>query len=69
MSIIYTRNQRSKVLLVDYFMLVSCSVYSSTLKMEAMRSFEKSVYFHRTTQRYIPEDKTLQRNLSLAAIV
>jgi hypothetical protein len=34
--------------------------YSSTLKMEATCSSEKSVDFQQTTQRYIPEDRTLQ---------
>jgi hypothetical protein len=33
--------------------------YSSTLKMEAICSFETSVGFQRTTRRYIPEDRTL----------
>jgi hypothetical protein len=35
------------------------AVYSSTLKMEAICSSEKSVDFQRTTRRYIPEDGTL----------
>jgi hypothetical protein len=41
------------------FTLVSCSAYSSTLKMEAICSSETSVYFQRTTRRYIPDDSTL----------
>jgi hypothetical protein len=44
------------------FTLVSCSAYSSTLKMEAMCSSETSVDFQRTTRRYIPEDSTLHNN-------
>jgi hypothetical protein len=42
------------------FTLLSCSVYSSTLKMEAICSSETSVDFQRNTQRYIPEDNALQ---------
>jgi hypothetical protein len=41
------------------FMMVSCSDYSSTLKMENVCSSETSVDFQRTTRRYIPEDTTL----------
>jgi hypothetical protein len=41
------------------FALVSCSVYSSTLDMEAIYSSEKSVEFQRSIQRYTPEDKIL----------
>jgi hypothetical protein len=37
------------------FMLVSCSAYSSSLKMEATRSSETSNGFRRTTRSYIPE--------------
>jgi hypothetical protein len=40
------------------FTLVSCSAYSSTLKMETIYSSEMSVEFQRTTRRYIPEDST-----------
>jgi hypothetical protein len=36
------------------------SAYSLTLKMEATCFSEMSVDFPRTTQRYIPEDSTLQ---------
>jgi hypothetical protein len=41
------------------FTLVSCSAYSSTLKMEATCSSETSNDFQRITRRYIPEDSTL----------
>jgi hypothetical protein len=41
------------------FILVSCLDYPWTLKMETTYSFETSVYFQRTTPRYIPEDRTL----------
>jgi hypothetical protein len=40
-------------------MLVSCSDYSLTLKMEAMCSSEMSVDFQQTVRRYAPEDSTL----------
>jgi hypothetical protein len=35
--------------------LISCSAYSSALKMEAIFSSETSVEFQRTTRRYIPK--------------
>jgi hypothetical protein len=40
------------------FMLVSCSAYSQTLKMEATCSSGTSVDFQRSTRRYIPGDGT-----------
>jgi hypothetical protein len=43
------------------FLLVTCLAYSSTLKMEAVRSFKTSAYFYETTRRHIPEDCTLHR--------
>jgi hypothetical protein len=43
------------------FALISCVAYSSILKMEAICSSETSVYFQRTTRRYIPEDKNSSR--------
>jgi hypothetical protein len=43
-------------------MLLSCSAYSSTLKMEAICSSETSVHFQQTTRRYIPEDSTLHNH-------
>jgi hypothetical protein len=42
------------------FKLVSCSAYTSTLKMEAICSSETLVNIYWTTRRYIPEDYTLQ---------
>jgi hypothetical protein len=45
------------------FMLLSCSTCSSTPKMEAAYSSETSVHFQRTTWRYIPEDRTLNKSL------
>jgi hypothetical protein len=45
------------------FILVSCSTYTSTLKIEAICSNETSVEFQRTTRRYIPEDSTLQEGI------
>jgi hypothetical protein len=40
------------------FMLITCLVYSSTLKMEATCSLETSVDFQWTTPRYIPQGRT-----------
>jgi hypothetical protein len=40
------------------FTLVSCSAYSSPLKMEAICSSETSVEFKRTTRPYVPENIT-----------
>jgi hypothetical protein len=37
------------------FLLVTCSAYSSTLKMEAVHSFGTSVNFYQAIQRHIPE--------------
>jgi hypothetical protein len=53
---------RWRVLLATYFVLVSCLVYSSIQKMEAICSSETSVVFQRTTWRYIPEDRTLRNH-------
>jgi hypothetical protein len=47
-----------KALLHAYFMLVSCLAYSSTLKMEVSCYSKTSVDFQRTTQRYIPKDRS-----------
>jgi hypothetical protein len=44
------------------FTLVSCLAYSSTLKIEATCSSETSVYFQRTTRRYITEDRILHKH-------
>jgi hypothetical protein len=45
------------------FMLVSCLAYSSTLKMEATCCSEMSVDFQWTTRHYIPEHRTLLKNI------
>jgi hypothetical protein len=50
------------VLLFAWFMLVSCLVYSSTLKMEATCSSVTSVDFRRITWHYIPEERTLDNH-------
>jgi hypothetical protein len=41
---------------------VSCSAYSSTLKMEAICSSKTSVDFQRTIRRYIPEHGILHNH-------
>jgi hypothetical protein len=42
--------------------LVSCTAYSSTLKIEETCSSETSVHFQQTTRRYIPEDRILHKH-------
>jgi hypothetical protein len=44
------------------FTLISYLAYSLTLKMEATCSSKMSVDFEWTTQRYIPEDRTLHNH-------
>jgi hypothetical protein len=50
---------KNKLSLPSAFTLVSCSAYSSTLKMEAIYFSKMLVDFQYTVQRYIPEDSTL----------
>jgi hypothetical protein len=49
----------SEALFTNCLTLVSCLAYSSTMKMEATCSSEKSVGFQQTTERYIPQDITI----------
>jgi hypothetical protein len=53
------KQEASMNLLATCFILVSCSAYSSTLKMKATSSSETLVHSQRTTRRYITEDRTL----------
>jgi hypothetical protein len=55
----YSKLSVYRLCLPPAFTLVSCSAYSSTLKMEAIWSSETTVDFQRTTRRYISEDITL----------
>jgi hypothetical protein len=55
-------NGRLHLLLAASFTLVSCLAYSSTLKIEAIYSYETLVEFQRDTWRYIPEDITLHNH-------
>jgi hypothetical protein len=57
-----TDKKDSRLCLPPAFTLVSCSAYSSTLKMEAICSSETSVDIQQPTWRYIPEDSTLQNH-------
>jgi hypothetical protein len=41
------------------YLLVLAEIISSTLKMEAICSFETSVATHQITRRHIPEDDAL----------
>jgi hypothetical protein len=50
----------AEALLATCFMLVSCSAYSSTLKMKAIFSSEMSLDFQWTILHHIPGDSTLQ---------
>jgi hypothetical protein len=47
-------------LLAACFMLASCAVYSSAVKMKVIFSPQTSVKFHRVTRRYMPKNITLQ---------
>jgi hypothetical protein len=49
-----TRTQHDSGSNLTCFLMVSCLSYSSTLKMEAVRSSETLVNFYRTIWRYIP---------------
>jgi hypothetical protein len=63
---IASRPSRMKFsLLAASFMLVSCLAYSSTLKMEAICSSKTSADFHRTTRRYIADNRTFQEETTL----
>jgi hypothetical protein len=44
------------------YLLVLAEMISSTLKMEAIRSSEKSVATQQTTRHHIPEDDTLHNH-------
>jgi hypothetical protein len=44
------------------FTLISFLVYSSTLKMESIYSFETWLDFHRTTRNYISEDRIISNH-------
>jgi hypothetical protein len=48
------------------FFLITCLAYSSTLKIEAVRSSETSVSFYRTTRRHILGDTIVHIFFSLA---
>jgi hypothetical protein len=54
-----TFRRNIQALLPTWFHAGSCSVYSSTLKVEEICPSETSADFQRTTRRYIPEDRTL----------
>jgi hypothetical protein len=50
---------KEPALLATCFVLVSCFVYSSILKIEAKCSSESSLDFQHATRRCIPEDRTV----------
>jgi hypothetical protein len=43
------------------FMLVSCLTYFSTLKIKAVFSSERPVYFCQNIWRYVPEDSIFNK--------
>jgi hypothetical protein len=45
----------------DLLLLVTYMVYSSTLKLEAVRSFATSVNFYGTARHYMPQESTFQQ--------
>jgi hypothetical protein len=63
-STVFSSFLRSMILLSreECYVLVSCSVYSSTLKVKMKGFSETSVDFQRTTWRYIPEDTALRNH-------
>jgi hypothetical protein len=54
--------RKKQVLFATYFMLVSCLVYSSNLKMETSY-FEPSANIHLTTRWHLPADRTFLRHI------
>jgi hypothetical protein len=48
--------------LLSAFRLVSCSTYSSNLKMEAICSSKTSADFQQNTRPYVPEDNILHNH-------
>lgn len=50
----------SKLSFFNWLLLAYYLVYSSTLKTEALHSYEKLVNFCRITRRYYPEDHTFR---------
>jgi hypothetical protein len=53
----------SRALLGACVILVLCFTYVSTLMVQVTRSSEAAVDFQRTTRSYIPEDRTLHKQL------
>jgi hypothetical protein len=55
------------------FLLISCFIYSLTLKIETVRSCETSVDFYRATRHYIAKESTIhcyrRENLRCKVIV
>jgi hypothetical protein len=53
---LHTRKARFTLCLSELSVhLAACMAYSSIMKMEAVRSFETSMNFYRTTRRHITE--------------
>jgi hypothetical protein len=58
----------SQALLPTCFMLVSCLVYSSTLKMDVTCSSETTADIQQTTWHYIPEKRNLQTKVRFVGL-
>jgi hypothetical protein len=54
------KNKPSKEPPANCFHVVSCLAYSLALKMELTHSSKTPADFQQTTQRYIPEERTLR---------
>jgi hypothetical protein len=61
----WRRSHDEEILFLPTITLVSCSAYSSTLKMEVACSTETLIDFEWITRRYIPEDITPQEIYNL----
>jgi hypothetical protein len=51
-----------------FSLLVTCSAYSSMLKMEAVCSFGTSVNFYQAIRRHVPEDDSAEGNEASGSI-
>jgi hypothetical protein len=63
-----SRESCVEILVTACFKLSSCSTYSSTWKMKATLSFEKSVDFKRATRLCIPGNRTLQGEVTVLIV-
>jgi hypothetical protein len=57
---VHAASMPTMAILAYFSMFFFCLAYSSTMKVEAICISETSVFFQRTTRRYIPEDINLK---------